>query len=66
MIKTIMVLTSSIIAFSMPLFAEGTDNTQTISVQTEKLFKQWINSFKKDAISNGITNTIFDLSLIHI
>jgi hypothetical protein len=43
MIKTIMVLTSSIIAFSMPLFAEGTDNTQTISVQTEKLFKQWIN-----------------------
>ncbi len=35
----------------MPLFAEGTDNTQTISVQTEKLFKQWINSFKKDAIS---------------
>ena len=31
MIKTIMVLTSSIIAFSMPLFAEGTDNTQTIS-----------------------------------
>ena len=45
MIKTIMVLTSSIIVFSMPLFAEGTDNTQTISVQTEKLFIQCINSF---------------------
>ena len=66
MIKTIMVLTSSIIAFSMPLFAEGTDNTQTISVQTEKLFKQWINSFKKDAISNGITNTIFDTAFKNI
>jgi membrane-bound lytic murein transglycosylase B len=60
MFKTIFALASCLIVFSMPLVAEDTKSIQTIGVQKENSFKQWIRNFKEDAISNGITTSTFD------
>ena len=60
MYKTIFALASCLIVFSMPLVAEDTKSIQTIGVQKENSFKQWIRNFKDDAISNGIT-TVYNI-----
>ena len=48
MFKTIFALASCLIVFSMPLVAEDTKSIQTIGVQKENSFKQWIRNFKEN------------------
>jgi lytic murein transglycosylase len=50
----------------MPLVAEDTKSIQTIGVQKENSFKQWIRNFKEDAISNGITTSTFDTAFENV
>jgi len=66
MYKTIFALASCLIVFSMPLVAEDTKSIQTIGVQKENSFKQWIRNFKEDAISNGITTSTFDTAFENV
>ena len=66
MFKTIFALASCLIVFSMPLVAEDTKSIQTIGVQKENSFKQWIRNFKEDAISNGITTSTFDTAFENV